>query len=43
MRLEFFECRFSFADADRELMAASAMIDDASRDYENSGWSVMLR
>ena len=37
MRLEFFERRFSFADADRELMAMSAMIDDASGDYENSG------
>jgi len=36
MRLEFFERRFSFADADRQLMAASSMINDASCDYENS-------
>ena len=37
MRLELFECRVSFANAYRELMAASAMIDDASGDYENRG------
>lgn len=37
MRLQFFQGRFSFANADRELMATSAVIDDASRDYENSG------
>lgn len=37
MLFEFCERRFSFADADRELMASPAMIDDASRDYENCG------
>jgi hypothetical protein len=35
--LEFFSSGFSFADADRELMTASAMIDDPSRDHKNRG------
>jgi len=34
--LEFFEHGFSFTYADRYLMTASAMIDDASCNYENS-------
>ena len=37
MLLKFFERGFSFAYADCELMSSTAMIDDASRDYENRG------
>ncbi len=39
MLLEFLECGFSFADAYRELMSASAMIDDASCEDKDS-WLV---
>lgn len=37
MFLKLLQCRFSFADADRELMSASTLIDDTVRDYEYSG------
>jgi len=35
MLFKFLERRFGLSDAHRELMTASAMIDDASRDYKN--------
>jgi hypothetical protein len=35
--LEFFSSGFGFADANCNLVTASAMIDDPSRDYEDRG------
>jgi|KBSSwiStaDraftv2_1062776.scaffolds.fasta_scaffold18882_3 hypothetical protein len=37
MLLELLECGFGFADADSELVASAAIIDDASGDNEDCG------
>jgi hypothetical protein len=35
--LEFLECRFGFADANRQLMTSSALVEDTPGNYKNCG------